>query len=121
MSLDLKCHEITQVIKGSDRNINFVLLGPHCEPLDLTGVLEIKVGLKKVDGTTLTKTKTSGGVQIVNAVAGKIVLNLTPADTNSLAPNLMDVEIKIESSTNKITIVNIEKAFNVVPEIYAGL
>jgi hypothetical protein len=111
---------VPNVLQGSDRSLPFTLLGAEGDPLDLTNCTEVVIGLKKADGTVLSKKLTTFGVTMVNAVAGKILLVLTPTDTNAMATGLMDVEIKLTISS-KISIVQISKAFNVTPEFYTGL
>lgn len=87
------------IIKGSDPRIAITLQTSECEmvlPYDLTGKT-VTVKYKDSTGVLVSKTGTPS-ITILDAVYGKISLNLTDIDTESLKIGKLSLDVYIEES-----------------------
>lgn len=93
-----------ELVQGEDIEFEIKLEDESQDAYDLTAATEITFSVKKADGTTLSKTLSSGAISIVNSlpVNGKIKVALTDTDTNLLKASAdQDMELLIDEGTNR--------------------
>lgn len=98
------------IIRGSDAEISIRLVNKSTsEPFDLTGASQIKAVFIKKDETVLEKLMSpDGSVVITSALAGKLKVLLTEADTTNLKlgdEQSFEVEVTIGSVTTIVQFV----------------
>lgn len=76
--------ENKQIVRGADASLTLVIRTANGDALDLTGVTEVAVRLRKADKTALSKTLTSGAVSVVSEHHGRIQVELNETETASL-------------------------------------
>lgn len=105
-----------KIVKGEDKTLTIQLVKEEDKLFyDLTGYTTISVSFKKADSTALTKT-TANSVSVVSALAGKITVVLTDAETATLKEGeLLPIYVTIDvGSTKTIVVSGLEKVLNVV-------
>lgn len=93
-----------ELVQGEDIEFEIKLEDESQDAYDLTAATEITFSVKKADGTTLSKTLSSGAISVVNSlpVNGKIKVALTDTDTNLLKASAdQDMELLIDEGTNR--------------------
>lgn len=106
-----------KIVQGEDRVLNLHLTEEDSgADYNLTGATEITVKFKNADLSVLTRTYTaSGGVTIVSAVAGKIEIALTDAQTALLYVGEGSIYCTVEfGSTKRIITEGLENSIEVV-------
>lgn len=108
------------IIRESDREFSVrITIKETGDPFDLTGVSQIKAYFPKTDGTALEKNLSpSGAIVVLNALAGKIKITLSEADTALLnvgEAQSFEVEIQIGSITS---IVQFVESLNVIDRVF---
>lgn len=110
-----------RIIQGEDRNIPVVLLLDNSTwtPLNLTGATEIVATFIKRDGTAIDKTLSgSGGVTIVDATCGSILIALSAVNTNDMkASDKQSFEIAVTLASGKIRKTQVLQRLDVVAKL----
>lgn len=105
------------IVMGEDKLINVQLVSQqNFGPFDLTGVTAISTCFLNADASELTLSLGSG-ITLTSAAAGKILVQLSAAETALLATfNLQTLEISITLS-GLVTKVQIPNAYSVVDAV----
>lgn len=105
-----------KVIKGEDRTLIFQISDEDTQAYyDLTTATEVTVCFKNANGSTLSKTRTSGAVSIITAISGKFSVTVSDTETSLLfADEASAVYVIIDvGTTRRIVTKGLEMALSV--------
>jgi len=105
-----------KIIKGEDKSIVVLLTTPTSGPFDLTGATPITCCFKNATGADLVL-GLGTGIAITTALAGKLTLSLTAAQTALLA-TFTDATLQLTITQAGIkSKIQIESAYSVVDSV----
>ena len=86
-----------EIIQGSDRTLKVTMRDVNGDGIDISAETEITACFKKIDGTYLEITLTSGQITKTDVNLGKIQITLTDADTALIeAGTRVDFKVKLD-------------------------
>lgn len=113
------------IVQGSDRDLEIRLRAQSTgDPIDLSGATEITAQFKNTDGTIQNYALSTGGIQILSGLGGRLQVHLPASGTTLLQTTVPDATPPYQGVEvgyivlGKKTIVNIPESIDVQARLY---